>query len=47
MSSKNVSNTDIVVGLSAQLLKGRTAKMTPLKLLVYRHDCNKIIPETS
>jgi hypothetical protein len=35
-----------IVGLSAQLLKGSTSKVTPLsKLSVYRYEaCNKIIP---
>jgi hypothetical protein len=48
-SSKNVSNSGNIVGLSAELLKGSTLKVTPLsKLWVYRCEaCSKIIPETS
>jgi hypothetical protein len=48
-SSKNVSNSGSIIGLSAQLLKGSTSKVTPLnKLWVYRYEArNEIIPRTS
>jgi hypothetical protein len=32
-NSKNVSNNGSIVGLSAQLLKGSTSKVTPLSVL--------------
>jgi hypothetical protein len=34
-SSRNVSNSDSIVGLSAQLLKGSNLKVTPLNKLKY------------
>jgi len=38
---KNVSNSGNIVGLSAQLFKGSTSNVTPLrKLQVYRYACS-------
>jgi hypothetical protein len=45
-SSRNVSDSNSSTGLSAQLLKRNTLKVTPLsKLRVYKYACNKIIPQ--
>jgi len=42
-NSKNVSNIGSIIGLSAQPLKGRMSKMTPLS----KHTHNKTITGTS